>query len=93
MDVDAGEHRIGGGRRGSHAPSAGRRNAGAGTATDRGPVMLYTIGKPKAPASNVFQLNTIRSYTHGLVTAPPLGCPLPLQLAWRERLRQANKPD
>jgi hypothetical protein len=27
------------------------------------------------------------------VTAPPLGCPLPLQPAWRERLRQANKPD
>ena len=52
--------------------------------------MLYTIGKPKAPASNVFQLNTIRSYTHGLVTARPLGCPLPPQLAWRERLHQAT---
>jgi hypothetical protein len=55
--------------------------------------MLYTIRKAKAAPSNVFQLNTIRSYTHGLVTAPPLGSPLPLQFAWRERLRQANKPD
>ena len=90
MDVDAGEHCIGGGRRGSHAPGAGRRNRARRAPT---PVMLYTIRKPKAAPSNVFQLNTIRSYTHGLVTAPPLGCPLPLQLAWRERLRQANKPD
>jgi hypothetical protein len=45
----------------------------------------------QAPAaSNVFQLNTIRSYAHGLVTARPLGRPWPWQLAWRERLRRAT---
>ena len=52
---------------------------------------LYAIKAPAA--SNVFQLNTIRSYTHGLATARPLGRPWPLQIAWRERLRQANKQD
>ena len=53
---------------------------------------LYTIREPKAPApSNVFQLNTIRSYAHGLVTARPLGRPWPHQVDWVARLRQANK--
>ena len=55
---------------------------------------LYTIRETKAPAaSNVFQLNTIRSYTHGLVTARTLCWPWPPQVAWRERLRQATKQD
>ena len=46
---------------------------------------LYAIQEPEAPApSNVFQLNTIRSYPHGLATPRPLGAPWPRQVAWHD---------
>ena len=45
----------------------------------------YAIQEPKAPAaSNVFQLNAIRSYFHGLATPRPIGPPWPRQVAWRD---------
>ena len=99
MDVDAGERRLDGGGLGSHAFQRSRQNRAGRAATDRRPMMeklteLYAIREPKAPAaSNVFQLNTIRSYAHGLATARPLGRPWPRQGAWRARLRQFNKQD
>ena len=35
-------------------------------------------------STNVFQLNAIRSYEHGLCTPRPLGAPWPRQVAWRD---------
>jgi hypothetical protein len=84
MDVDAGERRPGGGRRRGHAQH--RSRAGA----DRRPVMekrteLHAIQEPEAPAaSNVFQINAIRSYFHGLATPRPLGAPWPRQVVWHD---------
>src|SRR5687767_12395781 len=85
MDVDASERRPDGRRRRSHEARRGRRHArraDASPAADRRyPVMktptgLYTIQEPEAGAdSNVFQINAIRSYEHGLVTPRPLGAP------------------
>jgi hypothetical protein len=52
---------------------------------------LYSIQEPeKTPAEgNVFQINAIRSYFHGLTTLPrPLGPPWPRQTDWREYLRK-----
>ena len=34
--------------------------------------------------SNVFQINAIRSYFHGLATPRPLGAPWPRQVVWRD---------
>ena len=56
------------------------------------PTGLYTIQEPEAPAdsnvfhlsTNVFQLNAIRSYEHGLCTPRPLAAPWPRQVAWRD---------
>jgi hypothetical protein len=51
--------------------------------------VLYAIQEPETPAeSNVFQINAIRSYFHGLATPPrPLGPPWPRQIDWRAYLR------
>lgn len=38
--------------------------------------------------SNVFQINAIRSYEHGLVFPRPLGAPWPRQVDWRAYLRK-----
>ena len=49
------------------------------------PSELYTIQEPETPmASNVFRLNAIRSYAHGLASPRPLGAPWPRQVAWRD---------
>ena len=50
------------------------------------PTDLYSIQEPEAPAddSNVFQLNAIRSYAHGLATARPLAAPWPRQVVWHD---------
>jgi hypothetical protein len=34
--------------------------------------------------SNVFQINAIRSYFHGLATPRPLGAPWPRQVVWHD---------
>lgn len=54
------------------------------------PTGLYTIQEPEAPGadSNVFQINAIRSYEHGLVTPRPLGAPWPRQVDWRAFLQK-----
>jgi hypothetical protein len=53
------------------------------------PTGLYTIQEPEAGAdSNVFQINAIRSYEHGLVTPRPLGAPWPRQVDWRAFLQK-----
>ena len=50
---------------------------------------LYAIQEPVMPAeSNVFQINAVRSYFHGLATPSPLGPPWPRQPDWREYLRK-----
>ena len=36
------------------------------------------------PPSNVFQINAIRSYFHGLATPRPIGAPWPRQVVWRD---------
>jgi hypothetical protein len=58
------------------------------------PTELYTIQEPETPAdgnvfevnanANVFQLNAIRSYAHGLATARPLAAPWPRQVVWHD---------
>jgi hypothetical protein len=89
MDVDARERRPGGGGRCGH-PRQRRRAERARPSTDRGPVMeqhtgLYAIQEPEAPVpSNVFQFNTIRCYSHGLVTPRPLEAPWPRQVEWHD---------
>ena len=95
MDVDASERRPGGGGRGSHALQRRRRKRARLAGTDRRPVMerptgLYALQEPESPADgNVFQINAIRSYFHGLATPPrPLGPPWPRQTDWREYLRK-----
>ena len=60
------------------------------------PTGLYTIQEPEAPAdgtifelsTNVFQINAIRSYEHGLVIPRPLGAPWPRQVDWRAFLQK-----
>jgi hypothetical protein len=60
------------------------------------PTGLYTLQEPEAPAdgnvfhlsTNVFQINAIRSYEHGLVTPRPLGAPWPRQVDWRAFLNK-----
>jgi hypothetical protein len=60
------------------------------------PTGLYTIQEPEVPAdgnvfhlsTNVFQINAIRSYEHGLVTPRPLGAPWPRQVDWRAFLNK-----
>lgn len=62
------------------------------------PTDLYAIQEPEAPAdgnvfhlsTNVFQLNAIRSYEHGLVTPRPLGAPWPRQVDWRTFLQKTG---
>ena len=64
------------------------------------PTDLYTIQEPEAPAdgnvfqlsTNVFQLNAIRSYVHGLTTPRPLAAPWPRQVVWHD-LPPKNQPD
>ena len=69
MDVDASERRPDGGRRCSH-----------GT-----PVMQHPAANTVPPRdSNVFQINAIRSYFHGLVTPRPIGAPWPRQVVWHD---------
>jgi len=34
--------------------------------------------------SNVFQINAIRSYFHGLATPRPIGAPWPRQVVWHD---------
>jgi hypothetical protein len=41
-------------------------------------------------STNVFQLNAIRSYEHGLVTPRPLGAPWPRQVDWRAFLHKTE---
>ena len=53
------------------------------------PTGLYTIQEPETGAdSNVFQINAIRSYEHGLVTPRPLAAPWPRQVDWRAFLKK-----
>ena len=93
MDVDESKHRPGRGRRGSHALRRRRRKRAGPAGTDRRPVKdnrtkLYIIQEPEAPGeSNVFQLNAIRSYFHGLATPHPVGPPWP-HFNWQEQLRR-----
>ena len=35
-------------------------------------------------STNVFQLNAIRSYAHGLASARPLAAPWPRQVVWHD---------
>ena len=91
MDVDAGERCPDGGGRGSDALAERRRLM-------EKPTDFYTIQEPEAPAddavfelsANVFQLNAIRSYEHGLVFPRPLGAPWPRQVDWRAFLRKTE---
>ena len=53
---------------------------------------LYAIQEPEAPSNNVFQLNAIRSYGHGLAAARPLGRPWPRQVDWRTFLQKTEAP-
>jgi hypothetical protein len=47
------------------------------------PPGLYAIQEPEAPlATNVVELNGIRSYPHGLTTPRALGAPWPRQVDW-----------
>jgi hypothetical protein len=69
MDVDASERRPDGGRRRSHGA----------------PVMQHPAANTALPRdSNVFQINAIRSYFHGLATPRPIGAPWPRQVVWRD---------
>ena len=69
MDVDASERRPDGGRRRSH-----------GT-----PVTQQPAANAVPPReSNVFQINAIRSYFHGLATPRPIGAPWPRQVVWHD---------
>jgi hypothetical protein len=91
MDVDASQRRPDGGRRGSAALAERRRLM-------EKPTELYSIQEPEAPAdsnvfqlsTNVFQLNAIRSYEHGLVFPRPLGAPWPRQVDWRAFLNKSE---
>lgn len=64
------------------------------------PTDLYTIQEPETPAdsnvfhlsTNVFQLNAIRSYGHGLTTPRPLAAPWPRQVVWHD-VPPKNPPD
>lgn len=69
MDVDARERRPGGGRRRS-----------PGTPVMQPPA-ANTVPQRE---SNVYQINAIRSYFHGLVTPRPIGAPWPRQVVWRD---------
>jgi hypothetical protein len=68
MDVDASERRPDGGSRRSH-----------GT-----PMMQHPAANAPQRESNVFQINAIRSYFHGLVTPRPIGAPWPRQVVWHD---------
>ena len=70
MDVDASERRPGGGRGRSH-----------GTPVMEQPAALKAVPQRE---SNVFQINAIRSYFHGLVTPRPIGAPWPRQVVWHD---------
>lgn len=48
------------------------------------PTGLYAIQEPEAPECNVFQINAIRSYFHGLATPRPIGPPWPRQVVWHD---------
>lgn len=51
---------------------------------------LCMIREREAPGeSNVFQLNAIRSYFHGLATPRPIGAPWPRQVVWHDVPREA----
>ena len=62
------------------------------------PTELYSIQEPEVPAdsnvfqlsTNVFQLNAIRSYEHGLVFPRSLGAPWPRQVDWRAFLNKSE---
>jgi hypothetical protein len=77
MDVDASQRRPDGGGRGSDAPAECRRL-----------MEKPTEGNVFQLSTNVFQLNAIRSYEHGLVFPRPLGAPWPRQVDWRAYLRK-----
>ena len=82
MDVDASQRRPDGGRRGGDALAERRRLM-------EKPTELYSIQEPEAPADgNVFQINAIRSYEHGLVFPRPLAAPWPRQVDWRTFLQK-----
>jgi hypothetical protein len=83
MDVDASQRRADSGRRGGDALEYRRRLM-------EKPTELHTTQEREATAdSNVFQINAIRSYEHGLVTPRPLGAPWPRQVDWRAFLQKA----
>jgi hypothetical protein len=97
MDVDASQRRPDGGRRGGDPLQRRRRTRARGAEIDHRRVMekptdLYTIQEPDVPAdsnvfhlsTNVFQLNAIRSYAHGLASARPLAAPWPRQVVWHD---------
>ena len=49
------------------------------------PTPLHPLPQRAVPAqSNVFQINAIRSYYHGLVTPRPIGAPWPRQVVWHD---------
>jgi hypothetical protein len=49
------------------------------------PTPLQPLPQRAAPAqSNVFQINAIRSYFHGLATPRPIGAPWPRQVVWHD---------
>jgi hypothetical protein len=82
MDVDESQRRPDGGGRGGDALAERRRLM-------KKPTELHTSKKPEAPADgNVFQINAIRSYEHGLVFPRPLGAPWPRQVDWRAFLHK-----
>ena len=81
MDVDAGERGPDGGRRGGDALAERRR-------VMEKPTELHTSKEPEAAQGNVFQINAIRSYEHGLVFPRALGAPWPRQVDWRAFLRK-----
>ena len=77
MDVDASQRRSDGGRRGSDALANRRRL-----------MEKPTDGNVFHLSANVFQLNAIRSYEHGLVFPRPLAAPWPRQVDWRTFLQK-----
>ena len=52
------------------------------------PTEPHSSKTPETARSNVFELNAIRSYEHGLVFPRPLGAPWPRQVDWRAFLQK-----
>ena len=76
--MDASERGPGGRGRRSPSPEHGRQ-------AGRTAVIEQRFKLREVPAqSNVFQINAIRSYFHGLVTPRPIGAPWPRQVVWHD---------